>query len=155
MELAILIGLQASGKTTFYHSRLAATHAHVSKDLLRNNRRPQRREILLIAEALHAGRSVAVDNTNPSAAGRAALIVLGRACGAEITGYYFEPSIAASLQRNRERQGHARVPDIAIFATRKKLVPPSLAEGFDRLYSVRALLGGDFDIAPWPDPAQA
>ena len=39
-ELAILIGLQASGKSTFYRRHLAATHALVSKDRFRNNRNP-------------------------------------------------------------------------------------------------------------------
>ena len=31
-ELVILVGLQASGKTTFYRRRLSGTHRHVSKD---------------------------------------------------------------------------------------------------------------------------
>jgi len=55
-ELVILVGLQASGKTSFYRSHLAATHVHVSKDLMRNNRSPARRQVQLIAEALAAGR---------------------------------------------------------------------------------------------------
>jgi len=43
MELIIFMGLQASGKSTFYRSRFAATHAYVSKDMLRNNKQPGRR----------------------------------------------------------------------------------------------------------------
>lgn len=81
-------------------------------------------------------RSVIVDNTNPSEAERAALIALGSAYGATISGYYFEPAVGASLERNRQREDKARVPDIAIFATRKRLTPPTPAEGFDRLYTV-------------------
>ncbi len=42
-SMAILVGLQASGKSTFYRRHLAGTHALVSKDRLRNNRRPARR----------------------------------------------------------------------------------------------------------------
>jgi predicted kinase len=64
VELIIRIGIQASGKSTFYRSRFASTHTLVSKDLLRNNRQPVRRQAQLIAEALQAGRSVVVDNTN-------------------------------------------------------------------------------------------
>ena len=56
-----------------------------------------------------------------------------------------------SLERNRQRQGHARVPDLAIFATRKALVLPSYAEGLDRLYRVRALPDGEFAVKPWTD----
>lgn len=60
MELAILIGLQASGKTTSYRRHLADTHVHVSKDLFgRSARRGQPRQLRLIAEALAAGRDVA------------------------------------------------------------------------------------------------
>ncbi len=35
--------------------------------------------------------------------------------------------------RNRQRQGKERVPDVAIFTTQKKLVPPALEEGFDEV----------------------
>jgi len=47
-ELVILVGLQASGKSTFYRRHLSGTHVLVSKDLLRNNRRPARRQVQLI-----------------------------------------------------------------------------------------------------------
>jgi predicted kinase len=49
MELAILVGLQASGKSSFYRARFAATHELVSKDLLRNNSKPERRQRRAIA----------------------------------------------------------------------------------------------------------
>src|SRR3954470_3971322 len=89
MQCVILIGLPASGKSTFFRERFAGTHDHVSKDLLRNNRRPQRRQDLLIAESLGSGRSVVVDNTNPGVAGRAPLIASARAHGADVVGYFF------------------------------------------------------------------
>ena len=151
MELVILIGLQGSGKTTFYRTHLAATHEHVSKDVLRNNKKPSRRQAQLIDDALRAGRSVVVDNTNPTVADRAPLIALGRAHGAGISGYYFAPSVRGSLERNREREGRARVPDVAIYATRKKLAPPSYAEGFDALYDVRIADNGAFEVHEWVD----
>ena len=43
---------------------------------------------------------------------------------------------SAALRRNRVREGRERVPDVAIFAVRKRLEPPSVAEGFDRLFTV-------------------
>jgi predicted kinase len=137
MECVILIGLPAAGKTSFYRERFAGTHDHVSKDLMRNTRRPQRRQEHLVAESLAAGRSVVIDNTNPSAAVRAPLIALARAHGAEVTGYYFPTEAADALRRNRTREGRDRVPDVAIFTVRKRLEPPRLQEGFDRLYVVR------------------
>lgn len=136
MECVILIGLPASGKSTFFRERFAGTHDHVSKDLLRNNRRPQRRQEQLIAESLSAGRSVVVDNTNPSAGVRAPLIDAARKHGAEVVGYFFISDARDALRRNRTRDGRERVPDVAIFTVRKHLQPPTPAEGFDRLYAV-------------------
>jgi predicted kinase len=135
-ECVILIGLPASGKTTFYRERFAATHTHVSKDLLRNSQRSDRRQAQLISEALADGRSVVVDNTNATAQIRAPLIALARTYGATVVGYYFATEAADALRRNRARQGRERVPDVAIFAIRKRLQPPSVDEGFDRLFSV-------------------
>lgn len=151
-DLAILIGLQASGKSTFYRRHLAETHVLVSKDLLRNNSRPARRQVQLLTEALTAGRSVAVDNTNATLELRKELIDLGRAHGAQITGYYFAARLADCLARNAERTGKDRVPDVGLFSTVKALVRPSPEEGFDRLFYVA--FGTDetgFAIEPWKD----
>ena len=54
-ELIILVGLQASGKSTLFRERFAATHEHVSKDLFRNNRNRNRRQKELVEAALWAG----------------------------------------------------------------------------------------------------
>jgi predicted kinase len=137
MELVIFVGLQASGKSTFFHERFAATHEHVSKDLFRNNRNPNRRQAQLIEDALEEGRSVVVDNTNPTLEDRRALIELGGEYAARIVGYYFDASVRECLRRNEAREGKARVPDVAIYATAKKLVAPSMQEGFDALLCVR------------------
>ena len=78
MELVLLIGLQAAGKTTFYRQRLADGYTHISMDLLRNNPHPARRQAQLIEQALQAGQSIVVDNTSPTAEVRAPLIALGK-----------------------------------------------------------------------------
>jgi predicted kinase len=136
MDCVILIGLPAAGKSTFYRDRLAASHDHISKDLLRNNGRPERRQLQLIETAFAAGRSVAVDNTNATRASRSPVIRIARAHGAAVHGYYFPTEAAEALRRNRLRSGRSRVPDVAIFAVRKHLEPPSFEEGFDRLFVV-------------------
>jgi predicted kinase len=135
-ECVILIGLPASGKTSFYRERFAGTHDHVSKDLLRNNRHSQRRQEQVLAESLAVGRSVVVDNTNPSVAARAPLIRIAKQAGADVAGYFFRTEAGDALRRNRAREGRDRVPDVAIFTTRKRLEPPTYEEGFDRLYDV-------------------
>lgn len=151
MELVIMIGLQASGKSTFSRARFAETHVYVSKDALRNNKEPARRQARLIEAALAAGQSVVVDNTNPTIAVRAELIALGKRYGATITGYFFEPSVASSLKRNSERTGKERVPVVAIYTTNKRLQRPSYAEGFDALYAVRIGEGSEFVVEPWSE----
>ncbi|WP_406700886.1 AAA family ATPase [Singulisphaera sp. Ch08] len=137
MEVVVFIGLQGSGKSTFYRSNFAPAHVLVSKDLFRNNRRPQRRQAHLIEEALCEGRSVVVDNTNPTVEDRAAIISIARTYGAKVIGFYFDSSVKDCVERNGMRTGKEKVPDAAIFITEKRLRPPTLDEGFDRLWRVR------------------
>ena len=96
---------------------------------------------------------VVVHNTSPTAEVRAPLIALGKQYGCPIIGYYFPPDVAASLKRNAGREGKAKVPPVAIYATRKKLQPPSYAEGFDALYSVRIAEDGGFQVQPLVEEA--
>ncbi|HEX4613785.1 MAG TPA: ATP-binding protein [Urbifossiella sp.] len=146
MELVVFVGLQGAGKTTFFRERFAATHTHVSKDNFRGNPRPARRQRRLIMEAFAAGRSVVVDNTNPTAADRAELIELGWAVGATLVCYFFPPDPEASLRRNALREGKARVPDHAVRITAARLEPPTPAERFDRVYRVRLVDGLGFEV---------
>ena len=145
-ELVILVGLQASGKSTFYRERFAKTHEHVSKDLFSNNRNRNRRQAQLIEAALKEGSPVAVDNTSPTVEDRRAIIELGRELGAKIVGYYFESDVRSCIKCNRLRAGKERVPDVAIYATAGKLVPPSYVEGFDELFRVRLAEDFTFEV---------
>jgi predicted kinase len=149
LELVIFIGLQASGKSTFFRQYLAATHELVSKDLMRNNRNRARRQAQLVEAALQAGRSIVVDNTNPTIEERTSLIELGKLYDAHILGYYFQSKVKDCLERNQQRSGKAKVPDIAIYATIKKLVCPTYAEGFHQLFYVRMVGDVDFQVRPW------
>ena len=138
MELIILIGLQASGKSTFYRTRFAETCVHISKDLLQSskNKNKNQKQAELLDRAFLEQRSVIIDNTNVTVQDRHLLIDIGSRYDATIIGYYFEPDVSGSRTRNRQREGKARVPEQAIFITEHKLELPSYAEGFDILYSV-------------------
>jgi predicted kinase len=146
-EIAILVGLPGSGKTSFFEARLAATHVHVSKDRMGQARDKGARQLEQVAHALGAGRSVAVDNTNPRAADRAPLVALGRAAGARVVAYAMDTPAKQALARNRSRQPPARVPDVAVFVASKRMEAPTRAEGFDAVYRVRAE-GGGFEVVP-------
>jgi len=145
LELVIFTGLPGAGKTSFYRERFAATHVHVSKDLWPNARRRDERQRRLVDENLRAGRSVVVDNTNPTPSEREPLIAIARDLGATVASYAFVVTVEEALRRNAGREGRARVPDVAIFAIAKRLVVPAHTEGFDLHYEVE-LKEGRFQV---------
>ncbi|AGC47851.1 hypothetical protein MYSTI_06578 [Myxococcus stipitatus DSM 14675] len=151
MELILFIGLQASGKSSFFQRRFAPTHVLVSKDLWPNARRKEARQQRCVAEALAEGKSVVVDNTHPTREQRAPLIALGHAQGASVIGFYFSSKLSDCLTRNAKRQGRARVPEVALFATAKLLRRPCREEGFDSLYRVTLGGEGDFVVEDWKE----
>jgi predicted kinase len=142
----IFIGLPASGKTTFYQRRLAATHRHISMDHWPNASRKDARQADLIRQALAAGESVAVDNTNPALTDRAQVIALARELGARVVGYHFTATTREAVGRNRGREGKHRVPDVAIFTKAKRMTAPALTEGFDELYRVKIRDDGEYEV---------
>ena len=145
-ECVIFVGLPASGKTTFYQQRFAATHRHISKDNWPNAPKKDTRQARLLHDAFKEDASVVVDNTSPARADRAAVIDIARQHGVRVVGYYFTASTREAVGRNRGREGKQRVPDVAIFTTAKRMVPPSRDEGFDELYRVAIGENGGFDV---------
>jgi predicted kinase len=151
VDLVVLAGLQGSGKTTFFAARFAGTHAHVSRDRLRTSRDPHARQRALIEEAARAGRSVVVDNTNVRREDRAELVAIARALGLRPVLYWFPPDVRASLARNARRTDRARVPDVAVFATARRLAAPLPSEGFEEVHEVRATADGAFEVTARPE----
>ena len=135
-ECVILVGLPAAGKTTFARANFSA-HDYISKDALPSGARDkQARQDAALRAAFRAGHSVVVDNTSVTPAERAAIIAIARAFGARVIGYYLEVSTREAVARNEGREGRGRVPKVAIFTCAKRLVPPSIEEGFDELHAV-------------------
>ncbi len=145
MESLIFIGLQASGKSSFYRERFFNTHIRLNLDMLRT----RNREAILFQACLQARQKFVVDNTNPTAADRARYIEPAREAGFSVIAYYFPPDQAACLARNASRPAAERVPPQAIWATLKKLEPPTLSEGFSTLYGVRVGADGEFIVEEW------
>lgn len=59
-ELVLMIGIQASGKTTFAKSHFAQTHAYISLDILKT----RFQENLKLNQAISDSKNIVVDNTN-------------------------------------------------------------------------------------------
>jgi predicted kinase len=139
-ELALFVGLQASGKSSFYEAKLQATHARITSGITR------RQALDAVAQALTSGVSVAVDQANLESGERAYLIDLARRHGARIVGYYFPPDAQASLRRNRHRDGNERIPDEAIYEALRRFEAPLFDEGFDEMFAVFLLDDGGFAV---------
>ena len=146
VECLLFVGLPASGKSTFYQQRFAATHTHISKDLWPKSADKGTRQARELRIALAAGHSVVVDNTSPTVADRAEVIGAARQLGARVVGYYFAATTREAIGRNSGRAGKARVPNVAIFTAAKRMVIPTKEEGFDELWRVAILSDGGFEV---------
>jgi predicted kinase len=136
-ELVVMVGVQGCGKSTWVRENMSGTHAVVSKDHWPNARHKEARQTRVVAEHLAAGRSVVVDNTNPGLEERAPLLALARAAGVRIRAVWIDLPFRECLRRNLAREGRAQVPVQGLLRVRKRLVPPTLEEGFDQVDVVR------------------
>ncbi len=144
MEAVVFVGLQASGKSSFYKERFFATHVRISLDLLRTRNRERR----LLALCLETQQPFVIDNTNPTREERAKYIDAAKSAKYSVVGFYFRSKAEDCLARNQQRTD--RVPDVGLLSTAKKLELPTLEEGFDTLKYVRLTEAG-FVVEEWTD----
>lgn len=145
MEAVILVGIQASGKSTFYQQRFFDTHVRISRDLLRT----RSRERLLLQACLESRQPFVVDNTSVRAEERARYIGAARAAGYRVVGYFFRTEPRVAIARNKLREGTAVIPIPGILGTYKKLEEPRMEEGFDELWSVTLTPDNQFVVEPF------
>ena len=109
------------------------------------------RERILLKACLEAKQPFVLDNTNLTREARAETIAQARAAGFGVTGYYFQSSLAAAIERNLQRSGKAQIPLKGLLTAHRKLEVPSLDEGFDQLHYVQ--IGDDvqFVVKEWND----
>lgn len=155
MEAVIFIGIQGTGKSTFYKERFYDTHVRINLDMLRT----RYREDILLEACIRARQPFVVDNTNVLERERARYIQLAKPAGFQITGYYFQSRLQDALQRNEQRAGKAVIPLRGVLAKYRQMQRPRFAEGFDRLYyvSIDPAVGGTslnhFVVTEWSDAA--
>lgn len=147
METVIFIGVQASGKSTFYREYFFDSHIRINLDMLRT----RHRESLLFTACIDSKQKVVVDNTNPTTEDRARYIGPAKVAGFRIIGYYFQSRIEDCKKRNEERPPCRVVPASGLASTYGRLELPSLAEGFDELHYVKIAEEGGFLVEGWVD----
>ena len=143
MEAILFIGIQASGKTSFYKEKFLKTHLRISLDLLKTRNKEQQ----FLQLCFHTGQKFVVDNTNPTLAERSKYIAAAKAVKFKIIGYYFKADINEAIRRNGARHGKEAIAVIGLRATNKKLQPPTMQEGFDELFEVQ-LIDRGFEVRP-------
>jgi predicted kinase len=148
MEAVVFVGLQASGKSSFYKERFFNSHVRISLDLLKT----RHRETRTLDICLETDQRFVIDNTNPTRAERSRFMEPVKAARVRytISGYYFESRVEDCLRRNAQRPESERVPHVAILSVARKLELPSLDEGFDQLFYVRLTEAG-FVVEEWKD----
>ncbi len=145
MELVIFVGIQASGKSSFFKERFFNTHVRINLDMLKT----RNRERILFEACLKAKQPTVIDNTNATVDQRARYILAARTAGFRVSGYYFESRIDDCRRRNLKRSGTRVVPIQALVATLRKLELPDLEEGFHELHYVKIDKDGSFVVKDW------
>ncbi|MCA0354023.1 MAG: ATP-binding protein [Chloroflexi bacterium] len=146
-QAVLLIGLQASGKSSFYVQQFLHSHVRINRDMLRTNHR----ERSILECCLRIKQAFVIDKMNLEHAQRAAYIQAAHAAGFSVEGYFLQSDLAACLERNRQRTGQQHVPELAIRGSIKRLELPRLDEGFDHLWLVHQLPDHQFQLIAWEE----
>ena len=147
MEAVLFVGLQASGKSSFYRERFFRTHVRINLDMLKTRHREKR----FLDVCLETGQRFVIDNTNPSVAEREPYILAAKAAGFRVACYFFESKIEDCKRRNAARQEDERIPLPGLLGTRSRLEIPKRSEGFDEMWFVRIADAGGFAVGEWND----
>jgi predicted kinase len=140
------MGMQGSGKSTFYQERFFNTHVRINLDMLKTRHREKR----FVEVCLETRQRCVVDNTNPTRADRRRYIEPARQAGFRVVGYYFQSRIDECKRRNQQRPPAQQVPLGGLLRVHGCLEVPTFEEGFDELHYVSIGQSG-FVIEEWRD----
>ncbi len=146
MQAIIFIGIQASGKSSFYKEHFFNSHVRISMDLLNT----RNKENLFLDTCFTTHTQFVVDNTNPTGQERNRYITRAKTKGYEVVGYYFSSKVEDAIRRNDLRMGKEKISAVGIRSCARKLEMPTYNEGFDKLYFVE-LCDQKWNIQDWND----
>lgn len=136
------IGLQASGKTTYIEKHAPKDAVIISPDKIRRemfhvNYDPAVEEAVWniffhqLESALREKKTVIIDNTNVTRAGRALILSIARRYNVPVVAYWFNVPLEECLKRNQERE--RKVPEEMIHTLHRMYDEPKLEEGFQEI----------------------
>ena len=142
------MGPPASGKSTLVKRYfLPHNYVHVNRDTLGT----QEKCLKAAEEALKAGKSVCIDNTNPSKSIRSSFIDLANKYKVKsIRCFKMDVPLELCHHLNYVRQNSTkgkirRIPDVGYNVFKKNLEAPELAEGFTEIKDIKFVPKFDSD----------
>jgi bifunctional polynucleotide phosphatase/kinase len=137
-EVVVFVGFPASGKSTFFKRYFEPNgYVHINRDTLGTPAKC----LKACKEALGNGKSVVVDNTNPTESGREPYIQAAKDAGVPVRCFRFttDEQLAKHLNTFRENitnGEHKHVPGVGYNTYKKNLEEPSKSEGFTEVRKI-------------------
>lgn len=137
-ELIIHVGVPASGKSHFSKTQLVPNgYVHVNQDTFKTKQKC----LQVTAEKLAEGKSVVVDNTNPTKDVRQEYIAIAKKSSIPVRCFWFQTplDLANHLNMYREKMTsgeRSHVPKVVYATYNKKFEEPTVEEGFTEIVKV-------------------
>jgi bifunctional polynucleotide phosphatase/kinase len=145
-EMILFVGGPGSGKSTFW-SKYLSDYTRVNNDTLKTKEKCMK----VAREALDAGKSCVIDNTNPDADTRSRYTNIAKEKKVPIRCFFFDYDKTICMHNNKQRKLNThrkhfskKVGDVIIHTYYKKLEPPKLTEGFSEIKKI-SFIPGPFD----------